>query len=169
MLRDKQGRAVNFKNAILIMTSNIGANLIAELSKNIKEDNREEIYKEMRDEVLKLLRQALRPEFLNRIDELIVFRSLSFEEINKIVLLQFSEIEKRLLEQELEMTLTAKAQEFLARQGYEPSFGARPLKRVMQRYISQPLANEILKGKFREGDKIKVDLKGEEIIFSRIG
>ncbi|MDP3025941.1 MAG: AAA family ATPase [candidate division Zixibacteria bacterium] len=169
MLRDKQGRAVNFKNAILIMTSNIGANLIAELSKNIKEDNREEIYKEMRDEVLKLLRQALRPEFLNRIDELIVFRSLSFEEINKIVLLQFSEIEKRLLEQELEMTLTAKAQEFLARQGYDPSFGARPLKRVMQRYISQPLANEILKGKFREGDKIKVDLKGEEIIFSRIG
>ena len=169
MLRDKQGRAVNFKNAILIMTSNIGANLIAELSKNIKEDNREEIYKEMRDEVLKLLRQALRPEFLNRIDELIVFRSLSFEEINKIVLLQFSEIEKRLLEQELEMTLTAKAQEFLARQGYEPSFGARPLKRVMQRYVSQPLANEILKGKFREGDKIKVDLKGEEIIFSRIG
>ena len=168
-LTDNQGRTVNFKNAILIMTSNIGASLIVELSKNIREDNQEEVYKEMRDEVLKLLHQALRPEFLNRIDELIVFHSLSFEEIKKIVLLQFSEIEKRLLEQGLRMTLTAKAQEFLAHLGYEPSFGARPLRRVLQRYISQPLANEILKGKFREGDKIKVDLKGEEIIFSKVG
>jgi ATP-dependent Clp protease ATP-binding subunit ClpB len=168
-LTDNQGRTVNFKNAILIMTSNIGANLIAELSKNIREDNQEEVYKEMRDEVLKLLRQALRPEFLNRIDELIVFHSLSFEEIKKIVVLQFSEIERRLLEQGLRMSLTSKAQEFLARQGYDPSFGARPLKRVIQRHISQPLANEILKGKFREGDKIKVDLKEEEIIFSKTG
>jgi ATP-dependent Clp protease ATP-binding subunit ClpA len=115
------------------------------------------------------LRQALRPEFLNRIDELIVFHSLSFEEIKKIVVLQFSEIERRLLEQGLRMSLTSKAQEFLARQGYDPSFGARPLKRVIQRHISQPLANEILKGKFREGDKIKVDLKEEEIIFSKTG
>jgi ATP-dependent Clp protease ATP-binding subunit ClpB len=166
-LTDNQGRTVNFKNAILIMTSNIGAGLIAELSKKIREDNQEEIYKEMQDEVLKLLRQSLRPEFLNRVDELIVFHSLSFEEIKKIVLLQFAEIEKRLTEQELEAVLTSKAQEFLAQTGYEPAFGARPLKRVMQNYISQPLASEILKGKFKEGDKIKVDLKGEEIIFSK--
>ncbi|MDH4223118.1 MAG: AAA family ATPase, partial [candidate division Zixibacteria bacterium] len=168
-LTDNQGRMVNFKNVILIMTSNIGANLIAELSREIREDNREEIYKRMRDEVLMLLRQALRPEFLNRIDELIVFHSLSLEEIKNIVVLQFAEIEKRLEDQGYKAVLTDKAREYLARLGYDPSFGARPLKRIMQRHISQVLANEILKGKFRQGDKIKVDLKGEEIIFSKIG
>ncbi len=168
-LTDNQGRTVNFKNAILIMTSNIGASLIAQLSEKISENNQEEIYKRMRSEVLKLLRQALRPEFLNRIDEIIVFHTLSLEEIKEIVLLQFSEIEKRLEEQGLQAVLADRAKGFLAQQGYDPSFGARPLKRMIQRYISQPLSNEILKGKFREGDKIKVDLKEEKIIFSKTG
>lgn len=168
-LTDNQGRTVNFKNAILVMTSNIGAGLIAQLSEEIREDNQEEIYKKMRSEVLKLLRQSLRPEFLNRIDEMIVFHSLSLEEIEEVVLLQFSEIEKRLAEQGLKAVLTDKAKGFLAKQGYDPSFGARPLKRIIQRYISQPLSNEILKGKFREGDKIRVDLGEEKIIFSKTG
>ena len=164
-LTDNQGRTISFKNAILIMTSNIGASLIVEMSKRITPQNEEEIYQEMRSEVLSLLRKTLRPEFLNRIDEIIVFHSLSFEEIKKIVDLQFEEVNRRLAEQEMTASLTEKAKEHLAKIGFDPAFGARPLKRMIQKLISQPLANEILKGKFRPKDKIKIDVKGDKIVF----
>jgi ATP-dependent Clp protease ATP-binding subunit ClpB len=164
-LTDNQGRTISFKNAILIMTSNIGASLIAEMSKRITSQNEEEVYQQMRSEVLNLLRRSLRPEFLNRIDEIIVFHSLSFEEIKKIVDLQFEEVNQRLAEQEMTASLTEKAKEHLAKIGFDPSFGARPLKRMIQKEISQPLANEILRGKFRPKDKIKIDVKGDKIVF----
>jgi len=164
-LTDNQGRTISFKNAILIMTSNIGASLIAEMSKRITPQNEEEIYQEMRSEVLNLLRRTLRPEFLNRIDEIIVFHSLSFEEIKKIVDLQFEEVNQRLSEQEMTASLTEKAKEYLAQIGFDPAFGARPLKRMIQKLISQPLANEILKGKFRPKDRIKIDVKDDALIF----
>ncbi len=166
-LTDNQGRTISFKNAILIMTSNIGASLIADMSKNITPQNEEEIYQQMRSEVLNLLRKSLRPEFLNRIDEIIVFHSLSFEEIKEIVNLQFEEVSQRLTEQEISAGLTEEAQEHLAKIGFDPAFGARPLKRVIQKQISQALASEILKGKFGPKDKIKIDVKDDEIMFIR--
>jgi ATP-dependent Clp protease ATP-binding subunit ClpB len=164
-LTDNQGRTVSFKNTILIMTSNVGASLIAEMSEKITADNEDQIYDQMRTEVLDLLRKSLRPEFLNRIDEIIVFRSLSIEDIKRIVELQFKEVNQRLAEQEISVVLTDEAKEFLAREGFDPAYGARPLKRTIQKMITQPLANEILKGKFKPKDKIKVNVKDEKLVF----
>lgn len=164
-LTDNQGRTVSFKNTILIMTSNIGATLIAEMSEKITEKNEDQIYDQMRSEVLSLLRKSLRPEFLNRIDEIIVFRSLSFEDIKNIVDLQFKEVNRRLAEREISASLTDKAREYLAKAGFDPAFGARPLKRTIQKLITQPLANEILKGKFKPEDKVKIDVMDERIVF----
>jgi len=164
-LTDNQGRTVSFKNAILIMTSNIGASLIAEMSANITAENQEKIYQQMRTEVLASLRKSLRPEFLNRIDEVIVFRSLSLEDISEIVDLQFEEVNRRLAGQHMRASLTESAKKYLAQAGYDPTLGARPLKRTIQRLITQPLANEILKGEFKSGDKIEIDLKDGRIVF----
>jgi ATP-dependent Clp protease ATP-binding subunit ClpB len=165
-LTDNQGRTVSFKNSILIMTSNIGASLIAEMSKKITQQNEEQIYQQMRSEVLNLLRKSLRPEFLNRIDEIIVFRSLSLEDIKAIVDLQFKEVGQRLADHELRLKLTDAAREHLAKLGFDPSLGVRPLKRTIQKLITQPLANEILKGKFKPGDSIDIDLTDNKIVFT---
>ena len=164
-LTDNQGRTVSFKNSILIMTSNIGASLIAEMSKNINARNQEQIYNQMRTQVLGLLRKSLRPEFLNRIDEIIVFHSLSFEDIKKIVDLQFEDVNKRLVEHDMNASLTENARDYLAKEGFDPTFGARPIKRMIQRLITQPLANEILKGTFRTKDNIRIDIKDEKMVF----
>ena len=164
-LTDNQGRTVSFRNAILIMTSNIGASLIAETSKSITPENEEQVYQEMRSGVLDLLGKSLRPEFLNRIDEIIVFRSLSLENIKDIVKLQFKEVAQRLAEQDIEASLTDRARDHLARVGFDPAFGARPLKRTIQRLITQPLANEMLKGRFRTKHKVTVDAKDDNIVF----
>lgn len=147
------------------MTSNIGATLIAEISEKITEKNEDQIYGQMRSEVLSLLRKSLRPEFLNRIDEITVFRSLSFEDIKNIVDLQFKEVNQRLAEREISATLTDKAREYLAKAGFDPGFGARPPKRTIQKLITQPLANEILKGKSKPEDKVRIDVKDERIVF----
>jgi ATP-dependent Clp protease ATP-binding subunit ClpB len=164
-LTDNQGRTISFKNAILIMTSNVGASLIAELSETITEKNEEQIYQRMRSEVLNLLRKSLRPEFLNRIDEIIVFRSLSLKDIENIVDLQFQQVNQRLTEQDMSAYLTDKARVYLAKAGFDPTFGARPLKRIIQKLITQPLANQILKGNYRPNDKVKIDVKDEKIVF----
>jgi ATP-dependent Clp protease ATP-binding subunit ClpB len=164
-LTDNQGRTVSFKNAILIMTSNVGASLIAEMSAGITAENQERIYQQMRTEVLAILRKSLRPEFLNRIDEVIVFRSLSLEDISDIVDLQFEEVNRRLAGQHMRASLTEAAKKYLAQAGFDPTLGARPLKRTIQRLITQPLANEILKGRFKSGDKIEIDLKDDQIVF----
>ena len=147
------------------MTSNIGASLIAETSKSITAENEERIYQEMRSGVLDLLRKSLRPEFLNRIDERIVFRSLSLENIRDIVDLLFKEVAQRLVEQDIHASLTGQARGHLARVGFDPAFGARPLRRTIQRFITQPLANEMLKGRFKPGDKVKIDAKDDNILF----
>jgi len=165
-LTDNQGRTVSFRNAILIMTSNIGASLIAETSRSITADNEERIYQEMRSGVLDILGKSLRPEFLNRIDEIIVFRSLSLENIKEIVDLQFKEVTRRLAERDIKASLTDRARDHLAKVGFDPAFGARPLKRTIQRLITQPLANEMLKGRFKPGDKVKIDVKDDSIIFA---
>lgn len=166
-LTDGKGRMVNFKNVIVIMTSNVGAPLIMEMSTGITEQNEAQIYQQMRDEVMGLLKQSLRPEFLNRIDEIIVFHALTMKEIRRIVELQFDEVRQRMAERDIELEITDQTRDHLARIGYDPAFGARPLKRMMQRYVSHPLANRILKGEFKEGDRIVVDYDEElgEVVF----
>jgi len=164
-LTDNKGRTVNFKNTILIMTSNIGAPLIMELSAKVTPSNEAQVYDEMREEVLGLLKKSFRPEFLNRIDEIIVFHSLSPEEVKRIVYLQFAEIEKRIQEKGIKLELSDGAAGYIAQVGYDPAFGARPLKRTLQRWVSQPLAKSILSGQIKEGEKIEVILQDGRIGF----
>jgi ATP-dependent Clp protease ATP-binding subunit ClpB len=148
-MTDGQGRTVDFKNTILIMTSNLGSQLIMEMG----EDRREEMTKQ----VYEILHHQFKPEFLNRIDEIIIFHSLSREDLAKIVDIQNNLLVKRLAEQNFHVELTDKAKEFLIQVGYDPAFGARPLKRAIQRYVQDALAMKILEGAFSEGDRIAID------------
>jgi ATP-dependent Clp protease ATP-binding subunit ClpB len=164
-LTDNKGRTVNFTNTIIIMTSNVGAPLIMEKSQTITEENREEIYENIRHEVMDMLRQMLRPEFLNRIDDIIVFHSLSKEEISKIVLLQFMRLQRKMKQQGVLVSLTEAAKEYLARHGYQPEFGARPIKRLVQKEIVNELAKELLEGKISRDSEITIDFKGGVLVF----
>ncbi|MDP8215170.1 MAG: ATP-dependent chaperone ClpB [Candidatus Euphemobacter frigidus] len=161
-LTDGHGRVVNFKNTVVIMTSNIASPIIQEYSGKNPE--------KMKEGVMEALRQRFRPEFLNRVDEIIIFNTLDQEEIKRIIDLQVSHLGKRLAARKMGITLTDRAKEHLTRVGYDPSFGARPLKRVIQREIENPFALRILEGEFKEGDDIKVDFNPEkdEILFSKI-
>lgn len=164
-LTDNQGRTVNFKNSILIMTSNLGAHFIMERSRHITEANRERIEAEIREEVEKLLKQTLRPEFLNRIDEIIVFRTLGHKEVEQIVDIQFQKIKERAEKQGLYITLDSSARSYLARNGYDPVFGARPLKRLLQKTIADPLASGFIAGRFKPNDHISIVLKENSLDF----
>ncbi len=164
-LTDNKGHTVNFKNTLIIMTSNLGAPLIMERTQQITEANKDQIYQALRTEVLSLLRQTLRPEFLNRIDEMIVFRTLTKNEILKIVALQFKKIQALLQPHELNLQLTPAAAAFLAEVGYEPAFGARPLKRVMQKYLTNELATRLLGDHFQKGDTIEIRLHENSLDF----
>jgi ATP-dependent Clp protease ATP-binding subunit ClpB len=167
-LTDNKGRTVNFKNTIIIMTSNIGAPLIREKSQNITAKNREEVYQDIRKEVLALLRQRFRPEFLNRVDDLIVFHSLSEEIILQIVELQLNMMKSKLKEKDLDIIFSDKVKKYIAKIGYQPEFGARPLKRIIQKEIVNQLAKKMIEGIFHHGDKIKIDFKDEKLIFNKI-
>lgn len=160
-MTDGQGRTVSFKNTILIMTSNLGSQLIMELG----EQKREEMVKQM-DEIL---HRQFRPEFLNRIDETIIFHGLAKEDLAKIVDIQVALLTRRLAERKFTISLTDAAKDFLIEVGYDPAFGARPLKRAIQRYIQDQLAMHILEGKFGEGDSIVVDAAPDthELLFSK--
>ena len=150
-LTDGQGRVVNFKNTVVIMTSNIGSSMIQELTQDSVGEE------EIRTAVLDELRSELRPEFLNRIDEVIVFRPLSRDQIGEIVAIQLGRLRDLLADRKLGLELTPSAQAQLASEGYDPVYGARPLKRVIQQRIQNPLASELLRGTFREGDTILVE------------
>lgn len=164
-LTDNKGHVVNFKNTIVIMTSNIGAHLILEKSRQMNENNREQIYQEMRTEITSMLFQQLKPEFLNRIDENIVFHSLSKEDIKNIVDLQLQLIQKQLSDRDISIHLTNEAKEHLAEKGFDPSLGARPLKRIIQREILDKLAIQILEGRFQKNQSIYVGYKNGKIEF----
>ena len=150
-LTDGQGRTVNFKNTVIVMTSNIGSQQIQELAGKKAEEW------EVEATVKDLLKQYFRPEFLNRIDETIVFHPLSKEHLARIVDVQLELLEKRLSSRNMRLELTAKAKSLLVEEGYDPTYGARPLKRVIQQLIENPLATKILSGEFGDGDTIKVD------------
>ena len=164
-LTDNKGRTVNFKNTIIIMTSNLGAQMIMERAQRITEHNREEIYEEIKREAMDLLRRTLRPEFLNRVDEIIVFRPLSQENIREIVRLQFKRIAEKAAENGIELSISDEAVNYLAEVGFDPAFGARPLRRVMQRLITNELAKRILAGEFNRGDHVEVIFVGGQIDF----
>lgn len=164
-LTDSKGNTVNFKNTIIIMTSNIGAHQILEKSRNITDENRETTYWEIHEEVNNLLRQELRPEFLNRVDETIVFHSLSKADISEIVHLQMKQVQKQLGEQEIKIVLTENAALYLAKVGFEPAFGARPLRRIIQRKVVDQLAKELLAGRISKGQIIQVDCIDDQISF----
>jgi len=148
-LTDGKGRTVDFRNTIIIMTSNLGSHLIKELSHD---------YEQMEKEVKAILEKHFRPEFLNRIDEIIIFKPLSLEVILKIVDLQINELRKRLQEKKINIELSDEAKKLLAEKGYDPIYGARPLKRTIQREIQNPLALKILEGQYSEGDTVRVDV-----------
>ena len=155
-LTDGQGRTVDFKNTVVIMTSNIGSHFIMELGIDAAKDR-----------VLEALRQHFRPEFLNRIDEIVVFHSLTREDLARIVDIQVDHLENLLATRHLSLVITAAARDFLATQGYDPSFGARPLKRAIQHYLQDPLALALLEGEFKEGDTVQVLVGCDELVFQR--
>jgi ATP-dependent Clp protease ATP-binding subunit ClpB len=159
-MTDGHGRTVDFKNTIIIMTSNVGSNWIQELGAYDR--------KEMENRVTEALRAGFKPEFLNRIDEIIVFHNLTSDQLGKIVRIQIEKLLERLEQRNVKLELSDRAVRLLAEKGYDPVYGARPLKRAIQKYIENPLAVEILKGKFTENTIIKADAKGDDIIFQNI-
>ena len=164
-LTDSKGRTVNMRNTIIIMTSNIGAPHILERSRDVDDANREDRYEAIRREVLGMLRQQLRPEFLNRIDETIVFHSLSLADITRIVDLQLELVQRRLDAHKIRLEASDAAREHLARTGYEPSFGARPLRRLIQRELLDALAKELLAGRIGDGQVVTVDYRDGGLVF----
>ncbi|PYQ04063.1 MAG: type VI secretion system ATPase TssH, partial [Acidobacteria bacterium] len=159
-LTDGKGRTVDFRNTVLIMTSNVASDLIQEMARSERDS------KEMKDRLMDALRRTFRPEFLNRIDEIVTFRALGLEDIQRIVDIQLKDLQKRLADRKITIELTAEAKKLLAERGYDPVFGARPLKRTIQRMVENPLALEILAGKFKEGDQIVVDLARDRETFT---
>ncbi len=161
-LTDGKGRTVDFRNTVLIMTSNVASDLIQEMARGDGGDE-----DKLKDRLMEALRQTFRPEFLNRIDEIVTFHSLGREQIAQIVDIQLRDLQKRLAERKLTLELTAEAKAMLAERGYDPVFGARPLKRTIQRMIENPLAVEVLGGHFNEGDHIVVEPNGETFSFRK--
>ncbi len=165
-LTDNKGRLVNFKNTIIIMTSNMGSQLIRENFSRITPDNREQVIEDTRDAVLSMLKQTIRPEFLNRIDETIMFTPLGENEIKEIVNMQISAVKDMLARNGVQLTLSPKAIDMLAEEGYDPEFGARPIKRVIQRRLLNTLSKQILAGKVDNSRPIVVDVHEGELVFN---
>jgi ATP-dependent Clp protease ATP-binding subunit ClpB len=159
-LTDGHGRTVDFRNTVLVMTSNLGSDRIQELAD-------EADYDRMKKLVMGVVTQAFRPEFINRIDEIVVFHALQKSQIRAIADIQLNRIAERLRQQELEIEVSEKAREFLSRVGYDPVYGARPLKRAVQTWLETPLAGEILAGNFGPGDLIKADYADDRLIFRK--
>ncbi len=155
-LTDNQGRTVNFKNTIIIMTSNLGSHIIQDRLEAFDEDNVETFMGELRQQMHDLLRKTIRPEFLNRIDEIVLFKPLSRIEIRKIVDIQLDRVQKMLKAKEITLNVSDEAKDWLAQLGYDVTYGARPLKRVIQKYLINPLSQELLASNFVDGDTIKV-------------
>ena len=164
-LTDNKGRVVNFKNTIIIMTSNIGSHLIQDNFKSLSDENRDEVIAKTKNELFELLKQTIRPEFLNRIDELIMFTPLNRSEIRNIVDLQFKNVQDTLGEMGVTIEASAEALDWLAELGYDPQFGARPLKRVIQKRILNELSKDILAGKVDKDSKIKLDMFDKQFVF----
>ncbi|WP_166246050.1 ATP-dependent protease ATP-binding subunit ClpC [Paenibacillus turpanensis] len=165
-LTDSKGRTVDFRNTLIIMTSNVGADAIkkATLGFTLAEDQAKHDFSAMKDKVMAELKKSFRPEFLNRIDETIVFHSLEKEHIRQIVSLMSEELRKRLKEQEVDFELTEPAMDFLAKEGFDPAYGARPLRRAIQKHIEDRLSEELLRGTISKGDHLTIDVENGELV-----
>ena len=167
-LTDGHGRTVDFRNAVVIMTSNLGTGEVGRQPFGFRRDGRDVIDEQrLRDSVQDALKKAFRPEFLNRIDEIVIFNALTQEQIGQIVGLMAAEVEKRLVDRSITFELSAGARDWLAKEGYDPTFGARPLRRAVQRHLENPLSKAILAGEFREGDHVLVDSGVQGLTFSK--
>ncbi|MBA2613015.1 MAG: ATP-dependent chaperone ClpB [Bacteroidetes bacterium] len=164
-LTDNKGRVVNFKNTIIIMTSNIGSQIIQESFEKINELNKEDVLAKTKLEVFELLKRTIRPEFLNRIDEVIMFEPLTRENVTEIVKIQFNQIQKLLAEQQVNIKITDEAIDWLAQLGYDPQFGARPVKRVIQKQVLNELSKQILSGKINKEKDIILDMFENKFVF----
>ncbi len=164
-LTDNKGRVANFKNTIIIMTSNIGSHIIQENLATLTSKNRDAVLILTKEQVFTQLKQTLRPEFLNRIDEIIMFTPLNEQEVKQIVRLQFEKVKKMLMENEISLSITDRAVDWLANEGFDPQFGARPIKRAMQKYLLNELSKQILSGVIQKDQKIEVDMKGDQLSF----
>ena len=164
-LTDNKGRIADFKNTIIIMTSNMGSNIIQERMTNVDPIDAERVYDNTKEEVMELLRRTIRPEFLNRIDEIIMFTPLSRNEIKDVLRIQMNTVEALLAKNDIHITITDDALEYLAEIGYDPTMGARPVKRVIQRRILNELSKEILAEKIRPNDNIVVDVFDGNFVF----
>jgi ATP-dependent Clp protease ATP-binding subunit ClpC len=166
-LTDSKGRVVDFRNTVVIMTSNVGAQQIhrdSGIGFRTVVDERSD-YEAMKGKVTEELKRTFRPEFLNRVDEIVVFHALNKVHIGQIVEIMAKDLRQQLKEMDITLLITDEAKELLANKGFDPDFGARPLRRAIQRYIENPLAEEILKGTFGEGGTITVDAKEGEFVF----
>jgi ATP-dependent Clp protease ATP-binding subunit ClpB len=159
-LTDGHGRTVDFKNTVIIMTSNLGSQWI--LSPH-------ESAESMQEKVMATVRDHFKPEFLNRIDEVIVFHRLSSQDLERIVAIQVEQLRERLAQRNISIALTDVARSYLAQRGHDPAYGARPLKRLIQREIENPLALKLLDGTFTDGDALEVDAEGDRLVFHAVG
>jgi ATP-dependent Clp protease ATP-binding subunit ClpC len=165
-LTDSFGRKVDFRNTVMIMTSNVGADLIRRTgSLGFKAQKEDLTYQDMKNKLLDEVKHTFKPEFLNRIDDIIVFRPLLKEDLQRIIDIEVGHVAERLKEQRISLEVTAEAKEFLIERGFDPVFGARPLKRTIQRFIEDPLASDIISKKFKEGSVVKVVRNKEELVF----
>ncbi len=164
-LTDNKGRVVNFKNTIIIMTSNIGSSLIRENFEKITPSNHDEIVESTKNQVFELLKQSIRPEFLNRVDELIMFAPLDRQQIKEIVKLQLSGIQQLLTNNNIKLDINEDAIQFLAKAGFDPQFGARPVKRALQKYLLNDLSKALLSGTLKPNETIYVDVDGDKLSF----
>ncbi len=162
-LTDGKGRTVNFRNTVIIMTSNVGANFIKKQQvMGFRPADAEKTYEQMKNRLLDELKRTFRPEFLNRVDDLIVFKSLTEEDISQIVNLMLNELSKRVAEYGLHLEVTPEAKALLAKEGFDPTYGARPLRRVIQKRLEDGISEEMLRGTFTAGDTIIVDKEKDE-------
>jgi ATP-dependent Clp protease ATP-binding subunit ClpB len=169
VLTDNKGRTANFKNSIIIMTSNMGSHIIQEKFKSINDENRFSVLETTKLEVLNLLKQSIRPEFLNRIDEVIMFKPLEKSEIGEIVKLQINNLIAQLSDNDVTLKVTDEALNYISKIGYEPEYGARPLKRVIQKFVLNELSKEILAGNIQKNSKILIDFeRNQNIVFKNI-
>jgi ATP-dependent Clp protease ATP-binding subunit ClpC len=165
-LTDSFGRKVDFKNTIIIMTSNIGAETLKKQgSIGFKSQEEEVTYQSMKSRLLEEVKKVFKPEFLNRVDDTIVFRPLTKEDLEKIIELEIKDVESRLKDQSILIDLTKEAKDFLVERGFDKVFGARPLKRTIQRFLEDPLAEEIIKGSYKNGAKVRVTAKADSLDF----
>ena len=167
-LTDNVGRVVNFRNTIILMTSNVGADTIKKQSSmGFSPISDESSYEKMREKILEEAKRQFRPEFLNRLDDIIVFRSLPKTDLIQILDLEIAKVMERLKGKNLVLHLDEKAKDLLVEKGYDPMYGARPMRRAVERFLEDPLAEEILKGSLHEGEPVQVTVDKDKIIFTQ--